>query len=406
MTAEEQREANYFIDLGIKVGTVFTPNAPIDKRSLFSGRTSQIRRVSDIIFQKGNHAIIFGERGVGKTSLAQVLQEFLPTQQNLVVTRVNCDAADNFLSVWKKVFDGISFVQSRTGMGYAPQDQIELFSLASFLKETENVPHQVFKALQQVPSEVILVVIIDEFDRLGNEVRPLFADFIKMLSDNSLPITIILTGVGESVDELVSNHQSVSRSMAQIQMPRMTNKEIEDIITNGLMILDGMTISDTVLQKIVLLAKGLPHYAHLLGLHVCRDALDNQRKDINDDNMNHAIIKALEDCQRSIRTNYFNGIRSTKKISLFVDVLLACALAEVNELGEFSVGDLRHPLQRITGKNYEIPAFAKHLSEFCESKRGNILIKTGERKRFRYKFRDPLMQPFIIMQGITNGKNL
>jgi ABC-type transport system involved in cytochrome bd biosynthesis fused ATPase/permease subunit len=109
-------------------GQIFNPNTSIDKKNLFSGRTSQIQRAADVIFQRGQHAIIFGERGVGKTSLAQVLQEFLPMAQNLLVTRVTCITSDNFMSVWKKVFDGIKLTRSGTGVGYSAQEQYQLYS--------------------------------------------------------------------------------------------------------------------------------------------------------------------------------------------------------------------------------------------------------------------------------------
>ena len=54
-----------------KINGAFTPGAPIDSRDLFAGRTRQIDKAINTIFQRGQHAIIFGERGVGKTSLAK-----------------------------------------------------------------------------------------------------------------------------------------------------------------------------------------------------------------------------------------------------------------------------------------------------------------------------------------------
>src|SRR5262245_47987345 len=96
------------IDKMFEVGRVFTPTAPIDERSLFAGRDSQVRRVVDAINQKGQHAIIFGERGVGKTSLANVLSSFLSGQADIILApRVNCDSDDTFDSVWTKVFEHI-----------------------------------------------------------------------------------------------------------------------------------------------------------------------------------------------------------------------------------------------------------------------------------------------------------
>jgi Cdc6-like AAA superfamily ATPase len=403
MTAEVQQET--YFSLSIQAGQIFNPTTPVNEKDLFSGRTLQIRRVADAIFQRGQHAIIFGERGVGKTSLANVLQDFLPTASNLLVTRINCDSADDFTSVWKKVFKNMGLAKTRSGVGFNSIQQPELFNPAVFFKDDENITHQVFEALSIMPKTIIPVVIMDEFDRMDEDVRKLFADFIKSLSDQALSATVILIGVGDSVNQLITEHQSVSRALMQIQMPRMTQEEIEAIITNSLTRIGNMTIDDNTLHQIKTLSKGLPHYAHLIGLHATRDALDKHSLNITDENLKNAIKKAIEDCQHSIRTNYHKAIRSTKKVNLFEDVLLACAMAEVNELGEFAAQDLRAPMLKITGKSYGIPSYAQHLAEFCDAKRGNILIKTGERKRFRYKFTDPLMQPFIIMQGILRGKN-
>ena len=60
--------------LALKLGVLFKPSAPIDKEDLFCGRSAQVRLVVDAINQIGQHAVIFGERGVGKTSVSQILQ--------------------------------------------------------------------------------------------------------------------------------------------------------------------------------------------------------------------------------------------------------------------------------------------------------------------------------------------
>src|SRR6266566_5989502 len=73
----------------------------------------------DAINQKGQHAIIFGERGVGKTSLSNVLSSFLGSSGSIVLSpRVNCDGQDTFDSIWRKVFDQITRTKSVQGAGF------------------------------------------------------------------------------------------------------------------------------------------------------------------------------------------------------------------------------------------------------------------------------------------------
>ena len=72
--------------LALRAGTVFSPAAPIRARDVFAGRTDQVRRTVDAINQSGQHALIYGERGVGKTSLANVIAGFLESvgQTNII----------------------------------------------------------------------------------------------------------------------------------------------------------------------------------------------------------------------------------------------------------------------------------------------------------------------------------
>lgn len=58
-------------------------------------------------------------------------------------------------------------------------------------------------------------------------------------------------------------------------------------------------------------------------------------------------------------------------------------------------------MSRIMRKRYEIAAFSRHLADFCEDDRGPALERTGVPRRYRFRFRNPLLQPFVIMQGLS-----
>jgi hypothetical protein len=186
-------------------------------------------------------------------------------------------------------------------------------------------------------------------------------------------------------------------------MPRMSRDEIKEIINKGLGRL-GMTIEADALDRIVILAQGLPHYAHLIGLHSSRAALDKFSLHVDTPTLDIAISKAIESAQQSIRSAWHKAIVSARKDNLFGDVMLSCALARTDDMGTFAAQDVRTPMQMVTGRPYEIPTFAQHLNEFSEVKRGNILKKMGESRRFRYRFTNPLMPPFVIMRGFADGK--
>jgi len=72
-------------------------------------------------------------------------------------------------------------------------------------------------------------------------------------------------------------------------------------------------------------------------------------------------------------------------------------------LGYFAAANIRQPMSKIMKKRFDIPAFARHLKDFCEPGRGPILERKGFPRRYRYRFVDPLMEPFIVMKGIKTG---
>jgi Cdc6-like AAA superfamily ATPase len=389
-------------NLSLQAGAVFTPNAPIDEVALFSGRNSQIQKLVDAINQKGLHAILFGERGVGKTSLANVLRSFLGNQGAVIAPRINCDTTDTFTSIWRKVFAEIDMVHAVSGVGFAPQQSEKALDL---LGDSDKIsPNDIRRALSIMAKNILPILILDEFDRLPQTVKRAFADTIKTLSDHAVGATIVLVGVADSVDQLLKEHQSVNRSLVEIRMPRMHETEIKNIINTGTEKL-GMTIENDALARISLFSQGLPHYAHLLGLHASRAALSELSSSITLDVVETAINTALQGANQSVRSAVHKATLSPRKDNLFSDVLLSCALAPQDAMGFFAPVDVRGPLREITGKpNYDVANFGQHLHEFTEEKRGAILQRAGLKHSYRFRFTNPLVQPFVVMQGFANGK--
>src|SRR5216684_255540 len=78
---------------------LFAPGAPIDEVALFSGRREQIQRLRDTLVSKGRHAAVFGERGVGKTSLAKIFHLDRPSPQRIHHIYIQCLVNDTFDSI-------------------------------------------------------------------------------------------------------------------------------------------------------------------------------------------------------------------------------------------------------------------------------------------------------------------
>lgn len=398
MTPEEK------VRLRIELNRVFNPAAPVDEKALFAGRLKQITQLLDAISQRGRHAIIYGERGVGKTSLANVLRPWLEgAGQNVIALRVNADGSDTFTTLWRKMFAEIQTSRQRRTPGFLGTETTEPVSVLSELPENAT-PDDVRRILMEFGWNAVLIMIVDEFDRLhGDDMNRLFADTIKTLSDHSVRATIVLVGVGRDVDELIKEHRSIDRALVQIHLPRMLTPELYEIIDKGMTRL-GMTINSDAREHIALLSQGLPYYTHMLALYAGQEAIAHDSTKIDMSHVEAAIKQAIDAAHQSIRSDYHKAVSSPQKGNLYRQVLLACAQANTDEMGCFTAADVREPVRRITGNHrLDIPNFAQHLTAFCEGERGLILEKLGRKHRFQFRFRNPLMQPFVMLRGYADG---
>lgn len=367
---------------------LFKPKAPIDDDKLFAGRISQISDVVDTVFEDGAHAVIFGERGVGKTSLANIVENKVsPLISSLNCFSISCSPSDSFYDIWSNaLFD---FEYGGT-------------SVSEYVSKNE-APYAIQRVLESLDNSKYHLFIFDEFDRIQDRnTTLLMSDLIKHFSNNPKNLTIIIVGVGDTLLDLFKDHQSVERCCAQIKMQRMSNSELREIISERIPKL-RMSIHDSVVKKILKLSQGLPGYVHLLGQQVVRSAIDRQSLSISEEDLGTALRNVLERADYSTKQDYYKATASASKDNKYKEVLLACALADTNELGMFYAGNVVDPYSQIRGRPMKVGHFAFNLSEFCSENRGPALIKSGQRKRYQYRFANPLLQPLTIMLGVRDG---
>jgi Cdc6-like AAA superfamily ATPase len=375
---------------------LFSPSAPINEHDLFAGRGSEIRKMLDAVSERGKHVVLFGERGVGKTSLAKVFAGMFPSVlRDIKLVREQIDPSDTFSSVWKKVFRDLHVKAVRDGK--------EAFVPLSGFFDGEIFPDDIRREFESAFGlNDIPIIVLDEFDKSSDpKMHELMANTIKSLSDYSINATIVLVGVADDINDLIGEHESISRCLEQILMPRMDNSEMKQILDKRIPQL-GMKMHQDAYFKIIELSRGLPSYVHLLGLYAVQNACDRKSLTIDEEDVDAAIKRALERSQETIQETYARAIHSNRKDNLYRHVLLACALAKPDDRGQFSPVSVCDPLSAIVGRPMGIDNFQQHLQKFISVERGEILTRRGKERAYKFRFRDPMMQPYVIMRGIED----
>jgi energy-coupling factor transporter ATP-binding protein EcfA2 len=378
------QEANYLtselpkLQRLARVARAFTPSTPVSQLDMLAGRYDQIVTVMNAVSQAGQHVGLYGERGVGKTSLANVLAELfdaegLPHYQAVLV---NCATEDTYATLWRNIFREL---------------RVEL--------DEPPAPESIRRALAEIDPPPLIV--IDELDRFeDDDGLTLMADTVKTLSDHAITATIVFVGVARSIGELMGEHQSIVRNLIQVEMPRMSHKELREILDRGCE-RALLQVDDSAADRVAALSEGLPHYTHLLGLHAGQRTAQDDRNEIMVEDVNAAIPLAV--AGHTIQSAYLRATESPRKGNLFPQVLLACALVEKNQHGFFSAGAIRAPLEVIAGRRIDIPQFSRHLSHFLGSERGSVLQREGVPRRWFYRFSDPILQPYVILKALSDG---
>jgi Cdc6-like AAA superfamily ATPase len=385
-----------------RLNKAFTPHRPIDLPEFFSGREDLLYRVSDAANTAGLHIILFGDRGTGKTSIARVLARTIQEPERPDGRRailVSCTSTDDYMSIWRKVLREIQVAQRQ--LGFVQHTVAEVVGRLD-VNDTLQDPNDIRLFVQSLPNPSLIVM--DEFDRVpqGSDARRLMADTIKLFSDTDVQSTLVIVGVAESISELITEHESISRNVAQILVEPMTVDELSEIIQKGFKRAQ-LDYEAGVDRRIANLSQGYPHYTHLLGLWSGRHAVENHRNRVTIDDLSRAIPDALRNAAGAVQQEYEQAVSSSRGKTLYKEVLLACALAQKDSLGRFSAIHVRQPLRQITNQNYDTGAFQGHLAKFCERDRGPVLKRTGKRRSYRWQFVNPQLIPYVLLEGIRNG---
>lgn len=377
------------------VRDVFTPNTPIDNIRFFCGRNTEVQRIIECLNSRGQHILLFGDRGVGKTSLAitscHLFQSETKSEGELIIKR--CSSDDTFQSIVEAIFTKYEIeyktVVEKTGF-WASIKTLFGGSRETTVTITPNInsPSWVASKIQDKSG----IIIIDEFDVVHKpEDKNKIAELMKQLSDAGSYLTIFAVGIADSSKSLIGSHPSLQRCLKEIGLGRMSKEELKGIIDVGQDRL-GISFSNEVSKIIVNISSGFPHYTQLLALKSAEESIANDLSTVTRVELDNALLKASNDVEGTLKNTYDEAIRSQtrQKQQVNVNILLAASICEGEE---FTTQDLRDKYREITGVDIQLNPYLKSIvsdTAFTVLRR----LATGI-----YKFNDPRMPSYIKLRN-------
>ncbi|MEW6289278.1 MAG: ATP-binding protein [Thermodesulfobacteriota bacterium] len=384
------------------VRKIFTPHTPIQSIDLFFGRQSEIQRIIEHLNTPGQHSLLFGERGVGKSSLANVACELL--LKHLVKGKFfkkRCDSGDTFPSIVATLLCEIGidiYVSQSEKMkceGGKAGLSIPLASASVDTQTTNKTINQGFLDRANSPSWVAEqlknldgLFLLDEIDALSNsEDKKKIAELVKLLSDENSPLKILIVGIAESSSDLTAGHPSVQRCLRETRLGRMSPEELSQIIVEGQKKLK-INFSSTAIKRIVSVSSGYPHFTHLLALKSAEDAISDKKKDINVADVEKSTRRAVEDAEGSLKRAYDEAVRSFTT-DTYKKILLAASICKEEEIRS---NELRKAFQSLWGAQITQGSLSNYLKRLVAEDSSAILRRIAKGV---YRFSDPRMPSYI-----------
>lgn len=389
-------------DSGIR--NIFTPHQPIAESDLLFGRATEVQNVVKTLNTPGQHALLYGERGVGKSSLANVTSELVFVIAKLRIFMKRCDGSDTFESIVKSPLAAVGAdlslisVTEQNDKKAGVDLKVLNGGIAQSIVSTYAASHSLSPStVAEAIGDVKGLLVVDEADAIANpEDRRKLAELVKLLSDSGSALKVMIVGIAQTGSELTSAHPSVQRCLRETKLNRMSPGELREIVTAG-SAKAGLVFGSKVIDAIVRFSAGYPHFTHLIALKCAEDAIAEGRHEVGTDDLVKALMEAVDDAEATLKAGYENAVRSanTRKYQHIVHAAAAFGPSE------FTASDLRGAIARDTGTDMSQQSLNNYLSRLV-SDDGSTIFK--REAKGVYRFSDPRLASFVLIyKAIAKG---
>ncbi len=295
----------------------FTPSQPVNDRAMFAGRRALLEDLIMAIEDQRLHFVLYGDRGIGKTSILHVLTD-LATDADYLVCYISCGERMSFTDFARRIAQRIPLLYHSS---YAPGSvEIEQgLHLADILPQ-DTIDVSTFGEQLGRLSDTRLIMLLDEFDRVESEdFRRSIAELIKNLSDKAAPAQIVLAGVAADVTELIAQIPSIRRNVLGVLVPNMTDEEVSEMLAIAEQ-RTGLTFDPAARELISLASLGLPYLVGLVAQHAALLTTQRNELTVSKADVREAIRKARTELSGRIAARTLHAISDAGKRDQLIEL--------------------------------------------------------------------------------------
>ncbi|WP_253831087.1 hypothetical protein [Prauserella aidingensis] len=147
-------------------------------------------------------------------------------------------------------------------------------------------------------------------------------------------------------------------------------------------------LNDDVINAIVRLSAGYPHFTHLLALKSAESAIGDGKEVVGNADLEKALSLAVQDAEGTLKTVYDDSVRS-KSSPMYEEILAAAASLDTEE---FNAAALRDAIEKRTGAPISQGSLQNYFQRLMSRDRATILRRVGQGV---YRFEDPRMRSYV-----------
>ena len=266
-------------DLSIDRESPFQPGKPVSPY-YFKGRHSSIQKIIRYYNNARNcdvqHFFLTGKKGIGKTSLAEFVKQYLEDNGNALGIYISNKGQHSLEKLVTSIFEAFlnnvekGFFERNFEALFGRIESVELQGNKIRFKPDEETSKDFVASFHYILNELIaefdnydcIFLVIDDINGLSNQKEFVnwykrFADTIEVDNSFELPLYILFAGYPEKFENLVLQDLSFGRIFHYEEITSLEDSDVREFFINAFDSV-GMKCEDDALDLLVLFSQGSP----------------------------------------------------------------------------------------------------------------------------------------------------